>query len=295
VSAAAWPSVALERLGGPLALVTVLEADGSAPREAGARMLVWPGGQSGTIGGGNLEHQATQQARRLLTLPDPPNWTVQTYPLGPLLGQCCGGRVRISLRPLTCADRSWLARAATLAEAGWDIEVDGPDASPAEVDVRPGARHARLLLIGAGHVGQAIARAVAPLPFRLEWYDSRPAFAGSGGATLADPAVLTSLAEAGAPFTLVLTHDHALDYALVRAALLGGGDGYVGLIGSITKRIRFLRRLRADGVEEDALGRLTCPIGLPALTGKSPEIIAASVAADLLIRLQSPGRPRESL
>jgi len=222
---------------------------------------------------------------------------VQTYPLGPLLGQCCGGRVRLALEPLTWADQGWLARAATLAEDGWEIDVRRPDpeAAPEAIAVSSLSRRPRVLLIGAGHVGRAIAGALAPLPFRLDWYDSRADYTGPGGAALADPATLSDLAEAGAPFTLVLTHDHGLDYVLVRAALRGDGRGYLGLIGSATKRARFLRRLRSDGLDDAALGRLVCPIGLAQIAGKAPEIIAASVAADLLIRLQSQGTACESL
>jgi len=139
-------------------------------------------------------------------------------------------------------------------------------------------------------VGAAIARALAPLPFRVDWYDSRPEAAAQAGARLAPPEALRWIAAEPAPFTLVLTHDHALDFALVLATLSGGGVGYLGLIGSRTKRARFARRLRDEGVPEDALARLVCPIGLPGLAGKAPEIIAASVAADLLIRLDSLAR-----
>ena len=86
---------------------------------------------------------------------------------------------------------------------------------------------------------------------------------------------------------LILTHDHGLDYALTAAALAGGRFGYLGLIGSKTKRARFMSRLRDDGVSEAALARLTCPIGLPVLRSKAPEVIAVSVAADLLMRLEA--------
>jgi xanthine dehydrogenase accessory factor len=315
-----WPEVALVRLGEPLALVTVLAVEGSAPRDAGARMLVWPGGQWGTIGGGNLEHQATAQARRMLRLADVPPFAIQDYPLGPLLGQCCGGRVRLLFEPLGAGDLDWLAEAQRRGAAGETYEVRKilgrgrmarPVASPVDVasavtlnggaagsrGSRPGEgdeiveyvapEGPRLLLFGAGHVGLAIARALDPLPFRLDWFDSRPEVAATTGAAYADPAALAALAAAGAPYTLVLTHDHALDFDLVLAALTGGGAGYLGLIGSATKRVRFTRRLRAVGVGDAALARLVCPIGLPGIAGKAPPLIAASVAADLLIRLEA--------
>lgn len=317
-----WPSVALRRIqtGETLAMVTLLAVEGSAPRDAGTRMLVWPSGQWGTVGGGNLEHQASEQARRMLAATGAPAFAVQDYPLGPLLGQCCGGRVRLIIEPLFNRDASWLAEADRLAAAGVPVElharladrdmarsaapgrVEGPAAAvngmavqargakPAPGDdlvCRVAASSPNLRLFGAGHVGQAIAGALRPLPFCLHWYDSRPDVAAETGATLAAMDVLRGIAAEPAPFTLVLTHDHALDYTLVLAALTGGGAGYVGLIGSRTKRARFVRRLRADGVVEEALGRLCCPIGLPALAGKAPEVIAVSTAADLLIRLEA--------
>ena len=312
-----WPQVALARLarGGPVALVTVLATEGSAPREAGARMLAWPDGQWGTIGGGNLEHQVTLQARRMLDLDEGPALAIQDYPLGPFLAQCCGGRVRLLIERLDAADTAWLADAARRVDAGeafaiaWvlgardrtvtpgagcptvgDRLITARGAKPAEGDriaLPEAAAGPRLLLFGAGHVGQALALALAPLPYRLSWFDSRPDVATASGATHATPDRLLDQATQGAPFTLILTHDHALDYALTHAALGAPEKGWVGLIGSDTKRARFTRRLIGDGVGPEALTRLSCPIGLAAITGKAPEIIAVSVAADLLIRLQA--------
>jgi xanthine dehydrogenase accessory factor len=319
-----WPAVALDRLrlGDALALVTVLAVEGSAPREAGARMLVWTSGQWGTIGGGNLEHQATVQARRMLAHADAPAFGVQDYPLGPLLAQCCGGRVRLLIEALGAHDVAWLAKAdhhGLRGEAydlrkslgaegvttivtpaigpGVGITANGAQlgargerpANGDQIVQRIAASPPRLLLFGAGHVGQALARALAPLPFRLDWHDPRPETAAAG-ARVTPPEDLLALAAAGAPFTLILTHDHALDYALARAALAGCGCGYVGLIGSATKRARFTRRLRGEGLGDAALARLVCPIGLPGIHGKAPAVIAASVAADLLIRGREPAR-----
>ena len=312
-----WPDIALERLaaGAPLAMVTVLATEGSAPRDAGARMLVWPDGQWGTIGGGNLEHQVTMQARRLLTARPAPAFAVQDFPLGPFLAQCCGGRVRLLIERLTAEDRAWLAEAARRLEAGEAFIIEGTlgghrrtrplGAGFPRVEGDPsGARGAKpgagerialpgaaattpLLLFGAGHVGRALAAAVAPLPFRLSWFDERAEVAAVAGAAAAPREALREIAEAGAPFTLILTHDHALDYDLTRAALGSGAGGWVGLIGSSTKRARFTRRLLGDGLDPSALLRLSCPIGLAGIAGKAPEVIAVSVAADLLIRLQA--------
>lgn len=151
------------------------------------------------------------------------------------------------------------------------------------------ARKPRLLMFGAGHVGQAIARAFAPLPFLLDWHDSRDEAAAPGVAAH-DEARLVAIAGdiAETDFVLILTHNHDLDYQLTRAALTAGTFRYCGLIGSDTKRARFLRRLREDGVPEAAVARLTSPIGLPGLKSKAPEVIAVAVAAQLLQMIETP-------
>lgn len=317
-----WPRQALERVrrGENAALVTLLAVEGSAPRDAGTKMLVWPTGQWGTIGGGNLEHQATLQARRMLALGEAAPFAIQDYPLGPLLAQCCGGRVRLLIERLGPRDAAWLGEADRCAAAEQSFEirtrlaseglvktvglarpahgavtVNGDPAQargprPADGDLiveRAAPARPRLVLFGAGHVGLALARALEPLPFRMDWYDSRPDAAGPAGLTILAPDALVAIAGGARDYTLVLTHDHALDYALVSAALNGAGAGYLGLIGSKTKRARFVSRLRADGFDAATLSRLVCPIGLAQLRSKAPEVIAVSVAADLLLRLEA--------
>ncbi|MDO9337860.1 MAG: xanthine dehydrogenase accessory protein XdhC [Caulobacter sp.] len=318
-----WATQALKTLtrGEPLALITVVAAEGSTPREAGTRMLVTPLGQSGTIGGGNLEYRATQQARRLLGQSDRA-WAMQDYPLGPFLQQCCGGHVRLLLERLDQDSRVWLEPAARAEAAGrpyalkasvcgarlaraffadetqWVGAVSMIDAAGAPLPGRRptltegdalveriDAARPRVLLFGAGHVGQAIARAFAPLPFRLDWQDSRPEAAAPGVAIQDEARLIELAAQAGpADLVLILTHNHDLDYQLTRAAL-SAGPRYVGLIGSETKKARFLSRLKAD--EVSAAG-LTCPIGIPGLRSKAPEVIAVSVAAQLLQFIEVP-------
>jgi len=151
------------------------------------------------------------------------------------------------------------------------------------------ARRPRLVMFGAGHVGQAIARAFAPLPFALDWHDSREE-AAAPGVALHDEARLVEIAGevADGDYVLILTHNHDLDYRLTCAALTAGTFRYCGLIGSDTKRARFLRRLHEDGVAETAIARLTSPIGLPGLKSKAPEVIAVAVAAQLLQMIETP-------
>jgi xanthine dehydrogenase accessory factor len=306
---AEWAAAARAALAeGPTALVTILATEGSAPRGAGTRMLVTRDGMSGTIGGGALEHRTVEQGRFILDLPAG-SWRVQDYPLGPLLGQCCGGRVRLLIERLRDAD--WLAAidggepiAAVLRddridrapfEAGASIRpphwasATGPADIPArgallksgDTFIEPLDRpRRRLTLFGAGHVGRAIARIMPGLPIELAWYDSRPEAAEQPGVVLATEDDLVACASEARDGTavLILTHDHALDYRLTAAALRSPA-AFVGLIGSRTKRARFLSRLGAEGIDA---GRLTCPIGLPGIAGKEPEVIAVAAMAQLL-------------
>ncbi|WP_254460640.1 xanthine dehydrogenase accessory protein XdhC [Xanthomonas sacchari] len=311
---------------GPAALVTVLATAGSTPREAGTRMLVSADGSIGTIGGGVLEWRACALARDLLAQP-PGSWQVQDYTLGAaaparaarcsgscrdcathaaaddLLGQCCGGRVRLLLERLDPARSDWLRQATLGRTLSTRLQADGiahaiDDAPPQALSLRApaptagtllrqaiGPRRTPLLLFGAGHVGIAIAHALHGLPFALDWVDSRAELAAAAGAAHLDDAALLARARSAPAeaMLLILTHDHALDYRLTAAALAGRA-GFVGLIGSASKRARFLSRLRHDGLGEAAQARLTCPIGLPGIEGKAPAVIAVAVAAQLLLR-----------
>ena len=295
-----WAKEALDVLaqGRPAVLVTVLATEGSAPREAGTRMVVTEDALIGTIGGGNLEHQVARQARALLERPAG-EWRGQDYPLGPFLGQCCGGRVRMMLEHLDPAQSGWLADAAhglpqavrfepdrlvrLVGDAGDEPRARGP--APTSGDVlaeRIDPDLAPVLIFGAGHVGRALLRALEPLPFAAEALDVRPD-AEPPAKIVSEAEALARIAGAGHDAAvLIMTHDHALDYRLTGAAL-SGAAGFVGLIGSKTKRARFLSRLARDGLDQATLARLTCPIGLPGVEGKEPAVIAAAVAAQLLL------------
>lgn len=295
-----WAQAARTALAaGPAALVTILATEGSAPRGAGTRMVVTAQGISGTIGGGQLEHRAIDQARALCDHP-PGAWRVQDYPLGPLLGQCCGGRVRLMIERLDPDRADWLDHAvpgshlihafaedhiarrpgtAPAAQARGDRPA--PGTSLGERLDPPGRA---LLLFGAGHVGRAIADKAIGLPLAIGWFDTRPDAATHPGVMLvADDLIEACATQADEDAAiLILTHDHALDYRLTAAALRGRA-GFVGLIGSATKRARFLSRLEQDGFDAATRARLVCPIGLPQIVGKTPEVIAIATLAQLLI------------
>lgn len=287
----------------PTAMVSVLASEGSAPRGAGTRMLVTAAGQEGTIGGGQLEYRAVDQARAMLDHA-PGTWRVQDYPLGPLLGQCCGGRVRLLVERLDPQELGWLHDAEPGRMLATRLEADGVvrEVFARETATRQSARGERpeagtriiepvgerprpVYLFGAGHVGQAIARHMTGLPLQLAWFDTRPEQGAIDGVTVvseADIADCVTQAPADAA-VLILTHDHPLDYHLTLAAL--GRNvlpAFVGLIGSSTKIARFQSRLKADGISPEALGRLTAPIGVPGVSGKEPDVIAIAVCAQLL-------------
>ncbi|MDB5497549.1 MAG: Xanthine dehydrogenase accessory protein XdhC [Phenylobacterium sp.] len=306
--------------GETLAMATVVGAQGSTPREIGARMLVWPDRFTGTIGGGSLERQALDQARKLLAQATRRH-ALQDYPLGPMLGQCCGGRVRLLVERIDAESLGWLGDAARACGEGapFRLQADIEDAGvrrtvqsaagedPADNSPRvpiPEVRRLsellrpakpRLVIFGAGHIGQAVARAFAPLPFDLEWLasreDLRPEAGGTRAEVLSEDELEACIAAAppGALFA-VFTHSHDLDYRLTRAVLARGDFGYLGLIGSATKRVRFERRLRDDGATDADLARLTCPIGIPSLKSKAPAVIAVALAAELLQLTEDPAK-----
>lgn len=305
-----WASLAFTMLeeGQQAGLVTVMATQGSAPREAGARMVVSDVLSFGSIGGGHLEHIAQQQARRLLIAPGP-SWRIQDFPLGPLLGQCCGGKVRLLIERLhRDNDGTWLAAVESRLRSLKDFSIRyhfGPDRIVRAVeDMGPGrnwgsfpdrnslahdfviepvgAQSQRVIMVGAGHVGSAIARAIRYLPFQTIWYDTRPEFADEHVICRPARSIEQYLWKTEAnDRVLVLTHDHALDFRMIEAGLRGQAS-FVGLIGSNSKRARFVSRLEKAGYGLDVLSRLVCPIGLPGITGKEPAVIAASVAAQLL-------------
>src|SRR5271165_5985828 len=294
---------------GSAALVTLARVEGSSPREAGARMVVRPsGGFHGTIGGGALEWVALEAAIAALKIGRGPA-ARRSLALGPELAQCCGGRVDWRIETFDRRDAEDL-RALALAEGegagsltsriGGDgrverrLDLERPGGSltarlpDADTWTEPLGESARAVyLFGAGHVGRALSLALAPLPFVLRWIDSRgeafPSRAAANVALFLVPEPASALV--GAPdgaLIVVMTHSHALDLDIVAAALKAERFGYVGLIGSATKRARFLRQMRDAGLTEAILAKLVCPIGLPGIEGKDPAVIAASTAAQLL-------------
>jgi xanthine dehydrogenase accessory factor len=294
--------------------VTVTALRGSAPREAGASMLIDAVGTLGTIGGGRLEWHAVTLARELLRNVRAAPVRIADLILGPELGQCCGGRVELWLERLTRNDVHWLDEAARRlrAEPGVAMAseiVDGvvthrllrrSFAGAAAVEVErgprervtlfeaPRPRRPDLWIFGAGHVGQALVRLLAELAlFEITWIDSRAELLpgslpeGVTPQVCADPVELAVCAPAGTRF-VVMTHDHALDYELCRVILARASSSWLGLIGSASKSARFKSRLLRDGLSRETVSGLICPIGIPGISSKLPGAIAVAIAAQLL-------------
>ncbi len=283
---------------GAVVRLLISRSVGSAPRDAGTSMLIWAEGTSGTIGGGTLEYRAIAEAREMLASGSALRH--RAVPLGPALGQCCGGSVTLvwerfdmgtlpaSLpfaRPLGPAE----ALPETVARKAKGLQ---PGALPSEIDgwlieAAPAQRRP-LWIWGAGHVGRALVDVLRPLPdFGITWVDTGlhrfPPEVPSDVTPLpaADPSVLAAHAPREAEH-LVLTFSHEIDLALCHALLSRGFKG-LGLIGSATKWARFKSRLAALGHTREEIARIACPIGDPTL-GKHPHAIALGVATSLLKR-----------
>jgi xanthine dehydrogenase accessory factor len=254
--------------------ISIERFEGSSPRELGAWMLVSADSVKGTVGGGHLEFDAISHARSLLAAsPFVASEETRRYALGPSLGQCCGGVV-------------WLKFTGIVAGDAMKLEALCADSMPAN-----GLRRLNIALFGGGHVGKAIVNALARLPCSVHWIDSRDEI-------FPDVIPANVQAEHSAPVqaavadlepqshVLIMSFSHAEDLDVVASCVLRQREKndlpFIGLIGSKTKWATFRHRLAERGFTEQELAQVTCPIGLPGVAGKEPEVIAASVAAQLM-------------
>lgn len=246
-------------------LADLVSVRGSSPRPQGTFMLIGREALFGTIGGGALEYLVIAHARRLIA--GGRAGEVLDIPLGPGIGQCCGGRVEVALR---FADETAMAeaRARVAAEAA-------------------GRPHVHVF--GSGHVGRALARCLSLLPVVTHVVDTRPDEMADLPATVARhvtpvPEAVVRAAPRGSAF-VILTHDHALDFLIALEALGRADSAYVGMVGSASKRARFARWFLAEGGARSALERLVLPIGAQGLGDKRPEVIAALAAAEIMVHI----------
>lgn len=251
-------------------LVTVEAARGSVPRAAGAWMAIFAEGEVGTIGGGHLEYSAITEARQRLSGATEP--ALLRYALGPSLGQCCGGEVHLRFELVTATDSASLRQRL---------------ATP----LQPVA------LFGGGHVGRALVEVLARLPLAVSWIDSRdeifpPTLPANVVCQHSDPVQRAVATLASGSCVLIMSFSHAEDLDVLAACLLRERQRadlpYIGLIGSKTKWATFSHRLEARGFSASELAHVTCPIGIPGISGKEPEVIALAVAAQLLQTMEQP-------
>lgn len=243
-------------------LVRVSATRGSTPRETGAWMLVSHQACLGSIGGGDLEWQAMRKARNLLD--DAGVSFRHSSTLGPQTGQCCGGQVDLDYVAIDPATKSSLLKSVSRAEEN-----------------RP-----TVYIFGAGHVGRAIALALAPLPLTTILVDQRAGELSrdQSAARHVCTAIPESVLEDSRPGSayVIVTHDHGLDFLIADALLKKQDTAYIGMIGSKTKRNRFRARFLEEGGSPDRFEKLVCPMGASASANKAPAVIAAAVASELV-------------
>jgi xanthine dehydrogenase accessory factor len=272
----------------PAIWVCVARSSGSVPREAGTTMIVTASRTLGTIGGGHLELRSIEVARELLTLGTTAA-TRRHFPLGPALGQCCGGSVDVAFLPITEADRDQLSQLRQIEARGGAYVVNRRLDTGDELTLPLRFDPWSIWVFGAGHVGIALVTVLSTMPCNVTWVDSREtpfptAIPGNARVIESDaPESEVRHIPAGAS-VLVLTHSHALDLEICLELLKRDDLAYCGLIGSATKAAIFNKRFAARGFTGTEIARITCPIGLPTLRSKHPGVIAAGVAADLAER-----------
>lgn len=250
-----------------LIIVEIKQTFGSTPREAGTFMMVSPTDAHGTIGGGQMEHMAIDNARALLA--GVSDQFEMDIPLGPDIGQCCGGRMVLTFRI-------------------------GDDATRAALDLKLKERLKALpevWLFGAGHVGRALADALLLLPLKTFAVETRKQeldlmSAGASHRLVAMPeAIVKDIAPGSA--VVILTHDHALDFLIAKEALARNDLAYVGMIGSKTKRATLASWAKKEGLADHEIGRLVLPIGGKTVSDKRPSVIAAMTSAEILVALNA--------
>lgn len=231
-------------------LVTVLETQGSSPRETGSKMVVTADESFDTIGGGALEYKAINIARDLLGSHQLLQHT-QSFNLGKDLKQCCGGVVNVFFEVFHASDFN-------------------------------------IVIFGAGHIGKSLVKILEDIDCQVSWFDSRIDQFPEKSSSHIEKIVLESpeLAVESCiqnSYFLVMTHDHALDQQLCEAIISRRDSRYCGLIGSSSKSLKFKHRLLKKGFNTEELKQLSCPMGLSSIKVKNPMEIAVLITAKLLI------------
>ena len=246
-------------------LATIIKAKGSVPRNENVSMAVSSSKQYGTIGGGELEYQVIKESNNLLNNFDC-NQKIIELPLGPALGQCCGGFVKIQLSKFKNGKNLLLKH---------DLKEQIIN------------QNQNLYIFGAGHVANALLSKLDGVGFNIFVIDSRENFISKINTDYVfpilakDPTIIVKNAPSKS-YYLVLTHSHQLDLSICDSILKKNNFTFIGLIGSKTKKIRFTKRLTEIGHDENSINKIECPIGIRSIEGKEPDVIAISIIARLL-------------
>lgn len=275
----------------PAMLVCVSRIKGSVPREVGAAMMVSHDNLLGTIGGGHLEYKAIAIARQQLASA---SWDgeLHSFTLGAGLGQCCGGKVELCFQPVQ-PHSAWvshlLEQLKNHKNAVLHLPISPSKQGSTKIEIAILSDNFHLILFGAGHVGKALVRVLERLPCTITWVDEReeiwePDEMYSDKVTCICSDTPEAEVEAAPPhsYFLVMTHSHALDQRVCEQILCRTDFSYFGMIGSRSKRLSFEKRMQQRGVSAQQLPQMHCPIGLRTIVGKAPEIVALSVAAELM-------------
>ena len=246
-------------------LATIIKAKGSVPRNENVSMAISSSKQYGTIGGGELEYQVIKKSNDLLNNFDC-NQKIIELPLGPALGQCCGGFVKIQLTKFKNGKNLLLKH---------DLKEQIIN------------QNQNLYIFGAGHVANALLSKLDGVGFNIFVIDSREDFISKINTDYVfpilakDPTIIIKNAPSKS-YYLVLTHSHQLDLSICDSILKKNNFIFIGLIGSKTKKIRFTKRLREIGHDENSINKIECPIGIGSIEGKEPDVIAISIISRLL-------------
>ena len=285
--------------GRPAALVTVVDATGSVPGYPGTRMLVTEEGCTGTVGGGIAEHRMIERARTVRGVAE-----LDHHAHDGTQGSICAGFQTFALVPLADRDRPTLedivatleaGRAGALRLAPTGLVFTPGEHVPRSFDQGEGAwRYSEtlgdldtLVIVGGGHVGLALSRVMATLPFRIVVLDNRPDLPTMDANVWADDKrvidyddVASHVPEGDRTWVTIMTQGHLHDRdVLVR--LVDNDYRYLGMLGSSSKVRDLFGRLERGGVPRDRLERVHSPVGLP-IHSHTPEEIAISIAAEIV-------------
>ena len=240
----------------------IINAEGSLPRALGDFMLITENDIYGSIGGGQLEFMVINKAQEFLKNNTKKNVTLN-IPLGPGIGQCCGGYVQILISYHLNGEDSLLNE---------ELYIKDPD---------------NLYIFGAGHIGQALSLKSSDLNFNVHLIDSRKDYLFMNEYKDVDHIFADKPWEliknlSPQSYFIILTHSHDYDFKIINEILFMNSFKFIGLIGSKTKKNKFSNRLKDNGHDQSLINKIECPVGLDIKHSKEPNEIAISIIAKLI-------------